>query len=154
MFYDSQISYHRDLRDSVDALFFEEWALEYLQGTLKPSGVLAGDPTQPPIQKVLPVMFGIPGAYTFKEPRGTSRGNSYNIHFGIRSMLHLLQFATLNKFPMESSRFLVIVPYIKQAQMWTEALTNHPTLEVVKVWTTYSIQGMEGDFVRYDLTAG
>ena len=90
---------------------------------------------------MFPLLLDVQGSHCFKEPRGTSRGNSLNIHFGIQAS------GTLINKGVASSDIVILTPYLCQCRLWKEALRKYPKFAGVRVVTAESMQGSEARIV-------
>ncbi|KAL2073970.1 hypothetical protein VTL71DRAFT_7748 [Oculimacula yallundae] len=89
LFYDGQISMHPSNVLSPEGAEFERWAQSYSRG--HPGGNITPAKTG----EALPIVIDIRNGYTFREPRGISRGNSANVHFCLEAVLDFLKFSDL-----------------------------------------------------------
>jgi hypothetical protein len=67
--------------------------------------------------------------FHLREARGSSKGNSHYIHFGIKALLH---FVASNP-SIKAKDIVILTPYLKQCSLWIEALKGHPNLAGIQV---------------------
>lgn len=83
------------------------------------------------IERTLPVMFNVVNGHTFIEANGTSRGNSYNIHWGCQKILEYVEFCENSPYPVQPGDIAIVTPFLKQVAMWREALAKVPKLRAL-----------------------
>jgi len=93
-----------------------------------------------------PILIPVKNAYAFREPRGTSWGNSHYIHFGIKALLWFME-----RNPDTTGKGVVILsPYLTLCALWLEAIEGHEELRGVRADTPESMQGWRKRFALWD----
>lgn len=146
LFYKNEIVYHESVCVSAAGKAFEKWSVEYSAGY---GGAITSSSKDG--SKVFPVLMDISNSTTFREVRGTSKGNTYFVNFGVDSIFDFLQ-----KNPtFKASQITVVVPYLKQKHLWIETAKRYQELRgLLIVETAESIQGNENVFIWWDTVCG
>lgn len=98
------------------------------------------------MEKFIPFLMNINGAYSFREVLGTSKACSWYIHFGLDS---LLAFKHKN-LDILNQTIIILAPYLAQCLLWLEALKQHRILQGIRVVTPESMQGWDSDYMLWD----
>jgi hypothetical protein len=152
LFYSNLIRYHTNNVLTEGSILFEQWFISFsneqqrMQRMQHPNARQTGVRGSPHTG-IFPAMIAVNNACTFREPRGTSKGNTHFLHFGL---LSIRSFVEKTKCPQ--SNIGVLCSYLRQVRGWTEALSTFPELTGVSVYTADSLQGWEKDYIWFDST--
>ena len=153
LFYQNKISYDPGNKLSAEAVAFDEWFVEFSQPFESTTPVVSSphtiDNSKKVYSKVFPALIAIRNSYTYREPRGTSRGNSHFLHAGLLSLKSFIK-----KTGTATSDIGVMCPYQRQVSAWTEAIAGDDELGGVTVYTADSLKGQEKLYIWFDSTVG
>ena len=149
LFYSNLIRYHTNNVLTEGSILFEQWFISFSneQQRLQRPNAQRTEVRGSAHTGIFPAMIAIKNAYTFREPRGTSKGNTQFLHFGLLSIRSFVE-----KTGCPTSKIGVLCPYLRQVRGWTEALSSFPELTGISVYTADSLQGWEKDYIWFDST--